>query len=219
MSDLDSNARENLRITLGLLEAVEAGNVRTQRGLAADLGIALGLVNVYLKRCVKKGLVKVSEAPARRYAYYLTPQGFAEKSRLTGEYLSWSLTFFRRAKTSCSDVLAEAKRRGWQRIAVMGAGDLADIVRICASDTGLEIVAIVDATAAPSAVSSPAEPSRIGFVASLDLVADRVDGVIVTDLKDGAATFAAAVARLGRQRVLAPAVVPILPLTTEGSPD
>ena len=62
-------------------------------------------VNAYLKRCVKKGLVKVSGAPARRYAYYLTPQGFAEKSRLTVEYLSSSFSFFRQAREDCSAVL------------------------------------------------------------------------------------------------------------------
>ena len=71
------------RIVLGLLTSVEADGARSQRRIAAELGIALGLVNAYLKRAVKKGLVKVGQAPARRYAYYLTPQGFSEKSRLT----------------------------------------------------------------------------------------------------------------------------------------
>ena len=66
---------------LGLLEFVERNGAQSQRHIAAELGIALGLVNAYLKRCVKKGLIKVSSAPARQYAYYLTPQGFAEKSR------------------------------------------------------------------------------------------------------------------------------------------
>src|SRR3972149_9861076 len=76
---------EKARVMLGLLESVERDGGQSQRRLASELGIALGLVNAYLKRCIKKGLVKVSEAPARRYAYYLTPQGFAEKSRLTVE--------------------------------------------------------------------------------------------------------------------------------------
>ncbi|HEY4820142.1 MAG TPA: winged helix-turn-helix transcriptional regulator, partial [Xanthobacteraceae bacterium] len=67
---------------LGLLESVERGGEQSQRRLASELGVALGLVNAYLKRCVNKGLVKVSEAPARRYAYYLTPHGFTEKSLL-----------------------------------------------------------------------------------------------------------------------------------------
>jgi hypothetical protein len=73
---------------LGLLESVERDGAQSQRKLASDLGIALGLVNAYLKRCVKKGLLKIGQAPARRYAYYLTPHGFAEKSRLYASYLT-----------------------------------------------------------------------------------------------------------------------------------
>ncbi len=58
-------------ITLGVLTAIEQDSAVTQRSLARDLGIALGLANAYLKRCAKKGLVKISQAPANRYAYYL----------------------------------------------------------------------------------------------------------------------------------------------------
>jgi hypothetical protein len=65
---------------------VEQDRAQSQRLLASELGIALGLVTP-TSRCVKKGLVKVRSAPARRYAYYLTPQDFAEKSRLTVNYL------------------------------------------------------------------------------------------------------------------------------------
>ena len=64
--------------------------------------IALGLANAYLRRCVRNGLVKMSQVPLNRYAYYLTPQGFAEKSRLTAEYLAVSFNFFRRARGDCS---------------------------------------------------------------------------------------------------------------------
>src|SRR5499433_4529760 len=102
---------ESSRIMLGLLDAVEQNRPQSQRLLASELGIALGLVNAYLKRCIKKGLVKVRSAPARRYAYYLTPQGFAEKSRLTVEYLSYSFGFFRQAKADCVRAFALAKER------------------------------------------------------------------------------------------------------------
>ena len=65
-------------ITLGVLNAVDENSGVTQRGVAKEVGIALGLTNTYLKRCVKKGLIKVQQAPANRYAYYLTPKGFSE---------------------------------------------------------------------------------------------------------------------------------------------
>jgi DNA-binding MarR family transcriptional regulator len=98
-------------IVLGLLESIERDGTRSQRGIASELGVALGLVNAYLRRCIKKGLIKVGEAPARRYAYYLTPQGFAEKSRLTIEYLSYSFSFFREAKAECARICQAARGR------------------------------------------------------------------------------------------------------------
>src|ERR1700733_1607231 len=125
---------ENEQIVLGLLSSVETDGERSQRYLAAELGIALGLVNAYLKRCVKKGLVKVRDVPTRRYAYYLTPQGFAEKSRLTVQYLSDSFSFFRLAKADCAQVLEVAKAKGFSRVVLAGKSDLAEIAILCAVD-------------------------------------------------------------------------------------
>src|ERR1700756_4728730 len=145
-----SDSGEDDRIVLNLLNSVDDG-AQSQRRIAEDLGIALGLVNAYLKRCVKKGLVKVSEAPARRYAYYLTPQGFAEKSRLTVEYLSLSFSFFRQARADCAKTLALAHENGWSRIALAGISDLAEIAVICAFERGIAIVGVVEPAAAATA--------------------------------------------------------------------
>src|ERR1051326_5435476 len=105
-------------IVLGLLSSIERDSAITQRKLAGDVGIALGLANAYLRRCVRKGLVKVSQVPLNRYAYYLTPQGFAEKSRLTAEYLAVSFNFFRRARNDCGLLLRQCGARGWRRVAL-----------------------------------------------------------------------------------------------------
>src|SRR5579871_3772411 len=133
---VSSESGEDDRIVLNLLNSVDDG-AQSQRRIAEDLGIALGLVNAYLKRCVKKGLVKVSEAPARRYAYYLTPQGFAEKSRLTVQYLSDSFSFFRLAKSDCARVLERAKAKGFSRIVLSGKSDLAEVAILCAVEANV----------------------------------------------------------------------------------
>lgn len=190
------------RIVLGLLESVERDGSQSQRQLAAEFGVALGLVNAYLKRCVTKGLVKVKEAPARRYTYYLTPQGFAEKSRLTVEYLTYSFSFFRRARADCADTLATAKHRGWSRVALIGISDLAEIATICGIETGITIAAVVDPGASQGRfVGAPV------FTDLDDVAAESFDGVIVTDLKNAQASFDAAIARIGSERVLAPALL------------
>jgi len=189
---------EKARIMLGLLESVERGDAQSQRGLASELGVALGLVNAYLKRCINKGLVKVSEAPARRYAYYLTPHGFAEKSRLTVEYLSYSFSLFRRAKMDYAAVLNAARAKGFTRIAMLGVSDLAEIAAICALDIGVVIAAVVD----PG--SELTRFAGVPVVKSLDDIAEAFDAIVVTDIKTTRETILASVARLGDERVLVP---------------
>ena len=100
-------------ILLGLLDAVERDGRRSQRGFASELDIALGLVNAYLARCIKKGWVKARGAPGRRYFYYLTPRGFAEKSRLTVQFLTSSFGFFREAKQDYLTLFAKARKEGF----------------------------------------------------------------------------------------------------------
>jgi DNA-binding MarR family transcriptional regulator len=192
---------EKARIILGLLESLERDGAKSQRNLADELGIALGLVNAYLKRCVKKGLIKMKEAPARRYAYYLTPQGFSEKSRLTVDYLSSSFSFFRRARADCSDLLASAETRGWKRIALAGVSDLAEIATICALERGIQIVGVVDAR------STLARFVTLPVHASFEEIGADIDGVIITDLVTASSTFAAVAARFGHDRVLVPALL------------
>ena len=196
---------EQTRIVLGLLEYVGRGGEQSQRRLASELGVALGLANAYLKRCVNKGLVKVRHAPARRYAYYLTPRGFAEKSRLTLEFMSHSFALFRRAKADCMAALETARERGYARIALIGASDLAEIAAICALDGGFAITAVVDADLeAKRFAGAP-------VVRDMDLLAPPPDAVLVTDMRAAAATVRAAVAKFGAERVLVPALLGVQP--------
>ena len=56
-------------LTLEILDTVQRNEQLSQRHLSRQLGVALGLANSYLKRCVRKGWVKVQQAPANRYLY------------------------------------------------------------------------------------------------------------------------------------------------------
>jgi len=196
-----THEHENERIVLSLLSSVETDGARSQRHIAAELGIALGLVNAYLKRCVKKGLVKVSDAPARRYAYYLTPQGFAEKSRLTVQYLSDSFSFFRLAKSDCARVLDQAKAKGFSRLVLAGQSDLAEVAILCAVEAGVAIVAVVDPA------SEAARFVGVDVFRSYDDVKEAFDAVVVTDVARASASYDAATAVCGAECVLAPGLL------------
>ncbi len=204
MDRLLQTENENERIVLGLLSSVDKDGARSQRRIAAELGIALGLVNAYLKRCVKKGLVKVGDAPARRYAYYLTPQGFAEKSRLTVEYLSDSFSFFRKAKGDCTRIFEEAAARDFKRLVLAGKSDLAEIAMLCAVEAGASVVAIVD----PRSEGNRFVGAQV-FGSYSDVTG--FDAVIITDVAGAQASYELAVEAVGRDRVLVPALLGLRP--------
>jgi len=193
---LTDDARDDSEITLGILNAVHENERITQRSVAQELGIALGLANAYLKRCAKKGLIKVSQAPANRYAYYLTPQGFAEKSRLTAEYLSDSFRFFRSARNQCTEALEYAGHRNWNRVALYGTSDLAEVATLC-DVPEVEILGIVDPTySAANFANLPVVPS----VSDLD----KVDALMLTVLADPQTAYDTLAGQFPAERILVP---------------
>ena len=136
-----SNEKKNLenKINLDLLSAVEKNGSASQRYLSDKLSIALGLTNAYLKKCISKGLIKVKQIPKKRYFYYLTPEGFSEKSRLTFQFLTNSFDFFRQAKNECTKILNLCKKNKFKNLAIIGKGDLVDIALLLSKQYSFEI--------------------------------------------------------------------------------
>ena len=190
-------------ITLGLLNAVHENSAVTQRSVARELGIALGLANAYLKRCVKKGFIKVFQVPANRYAYYLTPKGFAEKSRLTAEYLSFSFSFFRNARAQCTEAFLACAAQDRNRVALAGTGDLGEIATLCAAETPVALAGFVD----PETNARRFAGLRVaGQLTDLG----PVDAVLITDLKRPQETFESIAAMIDPDRVFTPPLLNIV---------
>ncbi len=189
-------------ITLGILNAVQDNSELTQRSVASDLGIALGLANSYLKRCVRKGLVKIKQAPANRYSYYLTPKGFAEKSRLTADYLTHSFTFYRRARIQCSELLETAKSDGAKKIALYRVSDLAEIMAFCALESETPLEAVID---------SSVKIERFCGLPIIDSLArlDSVDAVILCDLLRPQQSYETLLSTAGPVRIYYPSLLGI----------
>ncbi len=187
-------------LTLEILDAIDRQKDVSQRHLASHLGVALGLANSYLKRCVRKGLVKVSQAPANRYLYYLTPSGFAEKSRLTAQYLSHSLSFYRKAGESCQRVFDHCERNGWQRLLLCGISDLAEIATLRAMESRLTIVGIYDPLSERN--SFLGRPLWTDFSK-----AEQHDACMLTELQTPEKSYTDLLSHLDRNRVLVPDVL------------
>jgi DNA-binding MarR family transcriptional regulator len=203
MPDGDGNTANNSdSITLGVLSAIEEDDHATQRSISKEVGIALGLTNVYLKKCVRKGFVKMQQIPANRYAYYLTPQGFAEKSRLTAEYLTMSFNFFRSSREQCAALLEECREKRWTQVALAGLGDLAEIATLCIDENScVELVGIIDTSG-----KGGMTPERFAGLPVADRLTDlrKVHAVIVTDFVNGQRVFEELARTIPPERILTP---------------
>jgi DNA-binding MarR family transcriptional regulator len=187
-------------ITLSILEAIDERSDITQRGLAQRTGVALGLANSYLKRCARKGLVKVQQAPANRFLYYLTPSGFAEKSRLTAEYLRYSLRFYSKACASCDEVMEQLAAANVDVIGARGASELGEIAMLRARACGLEVGAVVDPACAGSALSGHTVVAKTSEASS-------VGAWLVTDLRSSQSAYDELCDSFGPECVFAPSIL------------
>ncbi len=124
-----------------LLEAIEENPDTTQASLAAQLGVAVGSINWYLKRLIRKGYVKVTHLQRRKLKYLITAQGLAVKARLTSQYLEASLLVYRELRRAAHDTLAQLRAAGYETVVLDGDGEAMEIFRLTCLEQGVHMAA------------------------------------------------------------------------------
>ena len=132
-------ANEELR-ELTLLENIENDPNVNQSTLATQLGVAVGTVNWHLKRLIAKGYVKVMRAERKKLRYIITPEGIALRARLAVDYVERSFSLYRRTRERVREFLAEVQAAGFDRVRILGRGDVVDICRLTCLEQGVEVV-------------------------------------------------------------------------------
>ncbi|MEA2084094.1 MAG: winged helix-turn-helix transcriptional regulator [Thermodesulfobacteriota bacterium] len=129
--------------TLHILKEIEADNQVSQRELSKRLSISLGLVNQFMKRLLKKGYFKITTLPPSRARYLLTPKGFTEKSRLTLEYMKYSLRFYSNMKVLIRSQLEHIVSKGISSVILYGTGEVAELTYLFLQETPLELIGVI----------------------------------------------------------------------------
>jgi DNA-binding MarR family transcriptional regulator len=135
--------KEDLHI-LRLMGEVDRNGNYTQRELSHRLNLSLGLVNTFLKRLVNKGYFKVKTMPRNRVKYFLTPEGLARKSKLTVEYLQYSVNFYKDIKKLLINKYKEMEKNNVNSVLFYGAGEVAELAYLYLQLTNIRLAGIVD---------------------------------------------------------------------------
>ena len=135
--------KEDLHI-LRLMGEIHRNGNHSQRELSRRMNISLGLVNTFLKRLVSKGYFKVKAMPRNRVKYYLTPKGLAEKSKLTVDYLRYSVNFYRDIKNLLLNRFREMEGKDIRSILFYGTGEVAELAYLYLQLSNIRLVGIID---------------------------------------------------------------------------
>ncbi len=132
--------------TLRLMGQIDRNGDYTQRELSYSLNLSLGLVNTCLRRLVDRGYFRVETMPRHRVKYFLTPEGLARKSRLTAEYLRYSVDFQREIKKLLLGKYLEMGENGVTSLLFYGAGEVAELAYLYLQLTNIRLKGIIDDT-------------------------------------------------------------------------
>lgn len=173
MNDHSEKSVDSYRSLL-LMSEIVGEEPLSQREISQRLGIAVGLVNSYLKNLVAKGYVRVKNFPRNRYAYLLTPQGLAEKSRLAYQHLSYFTNLYTLARQDYLELFRRLEQSGVSGVVFCGVDEVAEIAYLSLRETGIELSLVIDPDNAGS--------SFFGKIVQVDS-GDSDLPVIITSLK------------------------------------
>ncbi len=194
--------KQNKKVELALLTAVDDEMIISQAALSERLGVATGLVNFIMRRAIGKGLVTVKKVPARRYAYLLTPKGFVEKARLVADYINTSMGMFRKVRTDFADIFSNSvsSGSGATEFVIVGDLEMAEVALLEALRCEIKLAAVI---------CSKTNRGNLGAVKIFSTVEQLPKALadnavfIIADIYDAQAKYDVLVERFNRKRVVA----------------
>jgi len=122
-----------------LLNEIAQDSTVTQASLAKRLGIAVGSVNWYIKRLIKRGYVKVSHLDRTRLQYDLTPEGMSVFTERATQYAKDSLKIYKSFRQNAKAIVAELQAKGVSEVYLGGNDEIMDILRLTCLEAGLSL--------------------------------------------------------------------------------
>lgn len=130
-----------------LLELIEKDHQITQRQMSKELEVSLSMINTYLEEYEKKGYLKRKYLSSKVVEYHISKSGIERKKVLNIGYLKSAQDIYNYAKKDVENFLSRVKAKGFKKILLYGAGEVAEILLHTIkldSDNGIEVLAIID---------------------------------------------------------------------------
>ncbi|MDK3155365.1 winged helix-turn-helix transcriptional regulator [Kamptonema cortianum] len=136
------------KYSLPVMEAIEGSSELSQRDISEKTAISLGAVNAVLKDLVHRGWIRAQKIPRKRYAYYLTPQGIAEKTQLALNVFENTLQAYEKVRSMADTHAQRLAQEGHVQVALIGRGAKLELAYLACLQAGIKVEGIYDDSAA-----------------------------------------------------------------------
>ncbi|AUG58601.1 winged helix-turn-helix transcriptional regulator [Acetivibrio saccincola] len=130
-----------------LLQHIEKNPDTTQKEIAKVINGAKSMVNVNIDNLEENGYMVRDYQSAKIVYYNITPEGVKRKNYLLINYMRELLDLYRLAKENVEKFLLEIEERGYSKLLIYGAGEVAEtilgVIRDRNKDT-LKVLAVID---------------------------------------------------------------------------
>lgn len=130
-----------------ILDLIEKNKDITQREIADEIGVAVSMVNSYLDEYEQKGYIKRKRYSTKTVEYFVSKKGIERRKVLNIWYLKSSQSVYKSAKDNIVIFLNQIIDKGFRKILLYGAGEVAEIILDVIQNDGyipLEVLAVVD---------------------------------------------------------------------------
>lgn len=129
---------------LEILKTVDEDSHLNNRKAATKLGVSVKLAHTILSRMVKKGFLHIKKENARKWHYFLTPNGIMQKSRLTVSFFEFSMQFYKEARKQSAQLCCDLSKADRKKVLLLGTGELAEIVYLGIQEWNLDLLGAIE---------------------------------------------------------------------------
>lgn len=130
-----------------ILDLIEKDPYVTQRTLSDSIGASVSMINAYLEKYEKNGYLNRVHLTNKNVEYHISKKGIERKKLLNIEYLKSSYLIYSSAKENILLFLNQIIEKGFKKILLYGAGEVAEIMLQVINDNKnlpLEVLAVID---------------------------------------------------------------------------
>ena len=130
-----------------ILDLIEKDSNITQREISKAINVAVSMVNNYLNEYEEEGLIIRKKYSSKTVEYFITIKGKERRKKLNIDYLNASQKLYNSAKENIEEFLVQIESRGFKKILLYGAGEVAEILLqtiVTNKNSQVDVLAVID---------------------------------------------------------------------------